>query len=150
MPTACKEQVIAAFVAKIAAISSISPLTVEREWEDDVTDKELTFIGVYEGPETPHADVTGEDGWTQTVIVEGVAEGAAPVAAAQAANALRAEIDRVLFADITLGGLVRDIRYNPEPQPELLKVVAAQSTRGFALAYDIEYGTKEGDPYTFA
>ena len=151
MPISAEEQVLAAFIAKIAAIpsSTVADLRVEPEWPaaEGVTEDDLPFVAIYEGGLQVTDDVTGERSKIQTVIVEGIATGDSQLAARQALDVLRAEIDKAVTADLTLGVSARDVTPNPEPQPAMIALRASVPVHSFARAYDIEYATAETDPY---
>ena len=151
MATACRELVLQAVKAKLAAIVDVAGVTVERDREEDVTDAELPFLALYEGDETAQDDMTGERGYDLQVDVEGIVEGETREAAVVAASALRAEVQQALLADATLGFAVgvRDVRELPEAPPARLIVEAAKPTAGFARSFVVMYATAEADPYTF-
>ena len=150
MPEACREQIVLAVKVKLAAIAGIAGLTVDRDREDDVTDAELPILILREGEERPQADFTGEDAYTLVVQVEGAAKGATVGAAASAAATLRARVQQAVFDGTLLGGLAQDIRPASEPLPPILILPAEGPAKAFDLSFEIDYATREGDPFTFA
>ncbi len=148
MPTAARETIMAAIAARLGGIVAVPGLTVERDREAAVTDATLPLLVVYEGDEKEQPDLTGEDGRSLPVEIEGFAGGATTAAATLALATLRAEVDKALLGDVTLGVGARDLRLADEPPPARLDLDAAPPTRGFARGYVVEYATAEGDPYT--
>jgi len=150
VPEACREQIVLAVQAKLTAIASVAGLTVDRDREDDVTEAELPILILREGDERPQADFTAEDAYTLVVQVEGAAKGTTVDAAASAAATLRGKAQAVLFDGTLLGGLARDIRPASEPLPPILMLPAQGPAKAFDLSFEIDYATREGDPFAFA
>lgn len=150
MPVPCRERIIAAVVARLASITGIAGLTVERERRVPVTSAELPFLAVYEGPSALQSDFSGEQAVTLTVSIEGLAGGVSAPAAREAAGLLRAHAEAALFAEITLGGIVRDLRPSDEPPPPMLDDEIGEEAAAFAFAIDVDFAIREGDPFSFA
>ena len=151
MADTCRERIVAAVAAQLAAIDGVTGLTVERDGVDAIEDAALPLLMVYDRDETPVDMYLGEDAFELQVEIEGVAEGDTAAAAAAALGTLRGRVEAALLADITLGGLARDLRPDAEPAPEPLSFdQASRPTKGFARTYVITYATREGDPFTFA
>ena len=68
---------------------------------------------------------------------------------ARKSNNARATIIKALQADITLGGLVRDVLID-DPGDWVGTATDSDDTEGFVLQVDVLYATNEGDPFTFA
>ena len=150
MPDSCRERIVAAAAARIAAITGVPGLTVARERRSPVTSDELPFVGVFEADAQPREDWSGERAWTLVVSAEGLADGATDTAARTAAANLRAEVEKALYADPTLGGLARDLRAAPEPPPPQLDAEVPDHVADFQAAFEIDFATREDDPFTFA
>lgn len=155
MAVACREQIVAAFAARLAAIAGIAGLTAERgrDQDDPITDDVVPILVVLQGVETPHGEgecFLGERAATLVIAVEGYIAGATPTDAKQQAAVLRAAAERALLTDDTLGGLARDLRLMSEPPPPRLTLDAAQPVAGFATGFEVDYATLESDPFTFA
>ncbi|BBK44126.1 hypothetical protein STVA_41460 [Allostella vacuolata] len=157
-PVACRERILLAIETRLAAIATSVPgLTVERDREEPVETKDMPRLVVTELGEVLQGDLTGEDGWTLTLAVAGYVRGATGAndaarakAAAAAANDLRARAQAALRADVTLGGLARDLRPAAEAEAFPLLIDCADPAKAFATPWEVDYATEEGDPYTFA
>ncbi|MGE0650263.1 MAG: hypothetical protein AB7P12_00730 [Alphaproteobacteria bacterium] len=141
---------MSAVAARLAAITEVAGLTVERDRRTPVMSGELPFLAVYEGPSTSQSDFSGEQAVTLTVSVEGLAGGVSAQAARDAAGLLRAQAEAALFADVTLGGLARDLRPSDEPPPPMLDDEIGEEAVAFVFAVDVDFATREGDPFSFA
>lgn len=143
MVATCREQIVAAVVARLEAITGVPGLAVERDREQPITAAELPRLIVYEGDEQLAAEFSGEDGFELQIDVEGYA------AAANLAE-LRGRLDVAVLSDRTLSGLARDVDIASEAAPQRLDMDQAAPAKGFARSYRILYATIEGDPFTFA
>lgn len=152
MTDPCRERVMAAIAARLAAITGVTGLQVERDRTLAIDTSEMPRLVVHELDEQLTGDLSGEDGWTLVLVVSGYAAGTTPALAAAALGALRAKAQAALgpVQDITFGGLVRDCRPEPEAEPVTLLMEGADPAKCFALAYAVDYATAEGDPMTFA
>lgn len=152
MPLDCHEQIVLAVIERLETITAIADLTVDRDRGVDEmpTSDELPLLVVYDSDTQPQDDMTGERGYTRTIDIIGYAAGDDRAAAAAAVSALRGEVDRVLFADVTLGGKSRDLQLLAEPSPDVLGLAAATPHKSFVRAVAADYATLEDDPYTFA
>ena len=149
MPATCREQILVAVAAKLSVIV-LTGLVVERERDAPVGESELPFLALYDDGEEAQDDFSGERGYTLRAAVEGLRAGASDLAARQAADELRGLAAKALFADPTLGGLARDLRLAVEPSPPRLDWEAPAAVGGFVLTVEIEYATREDDPFAFA
>ncbi|MGE0716404.1 MAG: hypothetical protein AB7P02_13265 [Alphaproteobacteria bacterium] len=155
----CREQVLRAIAAKLATIP-LPGLVVERDRDQPVRTDEMPRLVLSEGDEVEHPDWIGCRTWSLGVTVEGYVIGEAdpdadpPVtataSAAARASELRALVQGVLFADMSLGGLARDIQSDPEAEPVPLDIDGEAPTKAFALALRVEFVTAESDLFTFA
>ncbi|MBI4184916.1 MAG: hypothetical protein HY521_13075 [Proteobacteria bacterium] len=150
MTVPCRERVVLALQAALEGNAGIPGLAVERDRDTPVTDGDLPRLVIYEGAESGAADFTGEDGYALAINIEGYAGGGDAAAAASAAATLRAEADRAVLADVTLGGTARGVSLAEEPAPVRLGLEAVRPAKGFVRSFTVEYATAEGDPFTFA
>jgi hypothetical protein len=148
--TSCREQVLAAFAARLAAITAVPGLTVERERADPVATDALPFLGVYDDGAAEPPDFSGERDYTLTVTVEGYRAGATALAARQNADELGGLVAKALFGDVTLGGLARDLRPSPDPSPPRTPWDFPSHVGSFVASYEVDYATSETDPFVFA
>ena len=144
MATPIREQVLAAFHLAIdTALTPIVERNRSREIPVDVDD----FVVVLDGPQFTASDETGLKFYRLTVNVEGYARAATDELVGPAINALYADVVTAAMADHTLGGVSVDVREGDLPNiyidPESSKPMMV-----FALAFEIDYFTKEIDPYT--
>lgn len=147
MTASCKEQILAALDSLLGGLAGI---TYERGREQPVAMTSLPFVTVYDEGDTPQQDFASERGFTLPVTIEGVATGATKSAAGLAADTLRVAVLLALWADITLGGLTRDLRFSDEPPPPSLEPEVPEEAAGFVIALELEYATSETDPTAFA
>jgi hypothetical protein len=148
MPTACCERIAAGVQAALQTISTISGLQVERNRRDPLKEDELPRLLLFEIDEVDDTLYVGEDGYAKRFGIQGAISGTA-AGAAQSANALRAEVIRALKADVSLGGLARDLVL--DDTGAWIGIDAASDTpmEGFQLTAAVRYATVFGDPYTF-
>lgn len=149
MTEPCRERVLAAAASALDGVG-VAGLVVERERLAEIADDEMPRMVLREGAEEPRADFTGEDAWTLNFEVEGYTAATDQTGADQAGRHLRAKALQALLADVTLGGLARDLRPGGEPPPVRLSIVAEVPTYAFVLTFAVDYATAEGDPFTFA
>ncbi len=156
MPDTCREQILAALTAQIAA--AVTDAAVERERRSPVTDAELPRVLVFDGGPVEEMYLTGAQVWRLAVGVECLAlapadraaDGAARDAAAvKAADALAARVLNALQADPTLGGLAWELRPSAELLPKLADLSQVDAARSPA-AVEVVFATKEADLFTFA
>src|SRR5690606_33033541 len=120
MAATCREQIVAAVVARLEVITGVPGLAVERDREQPITAAELPRLIVYEGAEDPVALFLGEDCFDLRLVIEGGAAGETASLAASASALLRGKVEQAILADVTLGGLARDIQSDGEEPPEAL------------------------------
>lgn len=152
MPLDCHEQIVLAVETALKTITAISDLTVDRDRGVDEmpSEEELPLLVIYDSDMQPQDDLTGERGYSRVIDIIGYAGGSDRAAAAAAASELRAEVDRVLFGDVTLGGKARNLELAAEPSPDVLGLAAASPYKNFVRSFTADYATLEDDPYTFA
>lgn len=149
MALSCREQIVAAVLARLKTITAAN---VERNRrtpiaEDDL--KQKSSIVLFEGDnESVGAMYTNEDGYELPLNVQGAVQGSGD-AAASAANALRAAVIKAIRADVTLGRIARNLVIVDTGNWEGVAVTAPQY-EGFSLEARVTYATKEFDPFNFA
>jgi hypothetical protein len=150
MADACREQIVAAVAALLetAAAALATHPKVERNRRDPLDDADLPGLILFEGQEIPLNDFSSEDAYRLSLLVQCALKGSAAAAAA-AANNLRAAIMKGLLADVSLGGLVRNLEI-VDAGDWIGTPTLSDDTEGFMLQADITYATVEGDPFTFA
>lgn len=147
-----REQVMAALAAELAAIAGVAGLTVERARTLDLLETELPVLVLFDDDERLTFETTGERRAALTIRIEGFAGAATPLAAQQAATALRAALDRklsepaVMFAPA--GKAMRGLRRLAESRPARLRPPGGDPAAGFVRAVVVEYATPVADPYT--
>jgi hypothetical protein len=132
-----------------AVLQGIAGANVERNRrvaisDADVADKPLLVL--FEGDEQDITEYSGEDAYALSLFVQAAVKGSGDTAAT-AANNLRGQIIRALFADRTLGGTCRDLAIDAGGEPIGI-AVDSDEIEGFIAAFTITYATKEGDPFT--
>lgn len=150
MPDPCRERIVAAIEAALGGIAGIAGLAIERDRSDDIAAADMPRLVVFEGGEEDATAFSGEQAFDLQIDVEGYVDGATMAAANAAAATLRAKMDAAMFADVTLGGLTRDLRLAEEAPPSRLDFISARPAKGVSRAYVVTYATVEGDPFTFA
>lgn len=150
MATPCREQILAALEAALGTITALDGLTVERDREEAVTGDDVPVLVLFEGEDAAPEYLTGIEVRRLSVDVEGYVLADSRAAAASAAAVLRAEAERVLQADPTLGGKAWDVSPAQEPSPQRLDLAAERPGYGFVLSLTVTYGIVQGDPYSFA
>lgn len=145
MADACREQIVCAAETVLKAIDDVK---VERNRRDPLQDEDLDSLILFEGPEQTFFDFTGEDGYRLSLLVQATLKGTG-ADVARKTNNLRATITKALLADVTLGGLSRDMVME-DPGDWIGTATESDDTEGFVLQVDITYATVENDPFTFA
>ena len=158
MPLPCSEQINAAIVAALQAIDAARvPGFAADRFElrriAVVTTDELLRLVVYPEPPIEQQDFSGERNSTMRFTVEVAVVGRDDVDAQQQAAILSAEVKRALFADVTLGGLARDLRTVAEPAEfQRLDVDSGEEdpVAAFADPFEVDFATDEVDLTVFA
>lgn len=156
MAETCREQILAALAAQIAA--AVTDAAVERERRSPVTDAELPRVLVFDGGLVEETYLTGAQVWRLTAGIECLApapadraadSGTRDAAAVAAADRLAARVLNALQADPTLGGLAWELRPHAELAPELADLSQTEAARSPA-AVDVVFATREADLFSFA
>lgn len=144
MADSCREQIVC---AALKSLKTIDDITVERNRRDALTDEELPSLILFEGPELPLNDFSSEDSYRLSLLVQGSFKGK-PADVARDANNMRAMIIKTMMADVSLGGLARNLEIS-DPGDWIGTPTESDDTEGFVLQFDVTYATKEFDPFTF-
>lgn len=142
MSTPCHEQLAAAAKAALDTIAGVTGLIVSDNATRPV--ETLPHIELRLGDESPDDVFTGELGWRLEIAVTCLAKDRAGLAL------LRAKVQQALLADLTLGGLARDLRPAGEGQPIIDDDEGHPPAIVTELRFGIHYATLETDPFTFA
>jgi hypothetical protein len=151
MADACRERIVAAVAALLvtAAAALATHPKVERNRREPLDDVDLPSLILFEGQELPLNDFSSEDAYRLSLLMQFALKGGGPAAAATAANNLRAAIMKALRADVSLGGLCRNLEI-VDAGDWIGTATLSDDTEGFILQADITYATVEGDPFTFS
>lgn len=149
MADSCREQIACAVETLLTAMADTIDVTpkVERNRRDPLQDADLPSLILFEGQELPLNDFSNEDSYRLSLIVQGSFAGHG-ADAAKAANNLRASIIKALIADVSLGGLTRNLEI-VDAGDWIGTAAESDDTEGFMLQADVTYATVEGDPFTF-
>lgn len=146
MPTTVRETLLAAATAKLAAITGIAGLVVERNRRDPVED--FPMIVPRDGGSRLGERLTGIDRLYVTLDVECYATGATMIEAAQRLHELYGAAAAALLADTTLGVGAFDLREADGGEPILDTSDAATPVASLSARFEIEAWVKTDDPYT--
>jgi len=148
MPTSVEETIFAAVATKLDAIAGYS---FERNLSREVQISDVPMIILIDGDDDQTPYTTGSDLYHVRFDVELFVSGASDAELGPALSELQAKVKATLEdpADPKLGiPAVRDVRYLTRSQPDFIGPDAAQRIYGTALAYEVDFETAEGDPYT--
>lgn len=150
-PVPCRAQLLETLGTLLGGITGETGLIVDIDPRQP-PEKTPTIV-VRSGAETPTPDFTGEDAFTLAVDLEFYAEGQGDDADKDARaklDRLRAKAIAIVAADPTLGGLARRVEPRDETAPAYTPVAGHPDIRATSRGYEIDYATKEGDPFAFA
>ena len=142
MPTSIREQILAAFKARLDTISGV---IVERNRVEPVT----TFptLIMIDGGQTLSEENAGLKLYALRVDVEGYVQGVATADLGPALSDLYAQTVKSLMADRTLGDLAIDVREGEMRDPEIDRTQGHSPFAAFSLAFFIDHFTDPNDPY---
>ncbi|BBK30309.1 hypothetical protein EDC65_2245 [Stella humosa] len=146
MPTPVVEQVLAAVEARLAAITGFPGLLVERNRDAEV-DRFPTLL-LIDGDQDRIGDETM--GYRRVMLefmVEGYVSANLQSGLGPARNALYAAVVAALMADPTLGGLAVDL-HEGRTSRALGTGDGQTPAAAFATIYELEFWTREADPYS--
>jgi hypothetical protein len=154
MAKSCRQQVVEAVLGALAAIpmqeiegGQYKAVTLEVNRRVAIDESEPPILILFEGGETPLNDFSSEDAYELTFAVQAAVNGSGAIAVTFANN-LRAEVEKALFADRTLGGVGRFLELHDGGDWIGVEIDSAR-TEGFMLGFRVGYATREGDPFTF-
>jgi hypothetical protein len=134
------EQCAQAFVALLADRLAV-PVERNRESPVDLAKFER-YVLIDDGPQAADTTTTTCTRYTRALTIHGLVAGADAI---ERADALYAAIVQAVASDAQLGGLAIDCREG-EYRPGVIEVEFAGRGAGFALDYEVEFATAEGDP----
>lgn len=145
MSDPCREQIA---VAVLSVMTAITALPSERNRKIALATDELPRQILFEGDETPFDLFAGQDGYQLPLLIQ-VAVAKSGAAGATDCNSWRAQLQKKLLADRTLGGLAMNLEIT-EPGDWIGVDIDSDDVEGFMLSLTVTYATVEGDPFTFA
>jgi len=142
MPTSIREQILAAFLARLQTIANV---TVERNRVEPVAD--FPSLLMMDGGQSVTEENTGLKLHALRVEVEAYVGGATAAELGPALSDLHARAVLALMADRTLGDLAIDVREGELRDPEIDRTQGHRPFAAFSLAFEIDYFTDPSDPY---
>ena len=146
--TPVREQILTALLSRLATVPGVPTGSILRDPSEPV--ETVPALVLRDLGEVATPDFSGEDAYTLSFDVEIYAGGNDDAASLAALSGLRAQVDKALAADPTLGGRVRRLEPRDEPPPTPGNVDGHPNIRAAARGYEIDYATREGDPFAFA
>lgn len=154
MAKSCRQQIAEAVVAALQSLDlqptpsgQAKGVTVELNRRAPVEVDDLPALLIYEGSELPLNDFSSEDAYDLPLLLQGIIGGTGADATG-IANNLRATAMKALMADLSLGGLARNLQFTGTG--DLVGAdIAVVEVESFELAFTVSYATKEGDPFAF-
>ncbi len=146
MPDPIREQVLAAFKTKLAAITGVSGLTVHRNRDTEVV--QFPALNVLDGNQTADDGVTGYTRYEMEVAVEGWVKSTTALLGSDL-NQLYAKTVQQAVSDRTLGGLCVDV-LEVDTAVDLNRAEGQAPSAAFLTTFQIIFMTKQGDPFTLA
>lgn len=154
MAKPCRQQIVEAVLAALQSLDlqpapggEVKPVTAELNRRVAVEADDLPALLLYEGSELPLNDFSSEDAYDLPLLLQGIVAGTA-ADAVEFANNLRATAMKALMADLSLGGLARNLQFTGTGDLAGADIAAVE-VESFELAFTVSYATKEGDPFTF-
>jgi hypothetical protein len=149
MTASCREQIMAAVLAKLQGITAVAGLSAEQDRAIPLRAEDTPLLILRAGEEAAETIYVGIDSYRLEVQIEGYAVDQSGTTAATTLGQMRAECDKALLGDPTLGGLTMDLRASEEPADPLLDFEADVEGKAFTRSYEIRYSTQAGNPYEF-
>jgi hypothetical protein len=148
VPTAAREQVMAALVAQITAY--VGGATVVERNRDVPMDLRAgaECVVVLDGDQAPSDEPAGmgKRMYDGTVTVEGYVRRATPALVGPALSDLYARTLKAAFTDRTLGGLAYDVTDGPLTV-EVMREPGTAPGAAFSLELAVRYATSVDDPF---
>lgn len=138
--TTIRERCLAAFAAALGAVPGI---TIERNRTARVN--RFPSIIVIDGGQTPNTASTQATFYTLRVSVEAWITAAFDAGLGPAISATYGRILAAALADPTLGGVAVDVREGEMSDPEIDREEGIGPTAAFAIGFEIDFLTAEGD-----
>ena len=142
MPVCIREQVLAAFEARLSTIAGV---TVERNRVEPVT--AFPVLVMIDGGQTPSEENSGLKLYALRVDVEGYVQAGTAAELGPALSDLYAQAVKALMADRTLGGLAIDVREGEMRDPEIDRTQGHGPFAAFSLGFVVDHLTDPNDPY---
>jgi hypothetical protein len=154
MAKSCRQQIVEAVLAALQSLDTqpsaggeVKGVIVELNRRTAIDVDDLPALLIYEGSEQPINDFSSEDAYDLPLLLQGIVAGAG-ADAVSFANNLRATAMKALMADLSLGGLARNLQFTGTGDLAGADIVAVE-VESFELSFTVSYATKEGDPFTF-
>ena len=142
MPTSIREQILAAFLARLQTIANV---TVERNRVEPV--EEFPSLLMMDGGQSVTEENAGVKLHALRVEVEGYVGAATAAELGPALSDLYGQTVLALMADRTLSDLAIDLREGELRDPEIDRTQGHRPFAAFSLAFEIDYFTDPSDPY---
>ena len=142
MPTSIREQILAAFLARLQTIANV---TVERNRVEPV--EAFPSLLMMDGGQSVSEENAGVKLHALRVDIEGYVSAATAAELGPALSDLHGQIVLALMADRTLGDLAIDLREGELRDPEIDRTQGHRPFAAFSLAFEIDYFTDPNDPY---
>jgi hypothetical protein len=148
MASTVREQILAAFFTALKALEgTVYKLTAQRDRDTEVSEyPALVLLAGEQSADDSFA--TGVTRYVLTVTVEGyVQETDDGKTTAEKIDELYGKVLQAALSDRTLGGLAVDVREQPLEQ-QIDRSAGHPPGGAFSLPFEIEYWTRQGDPFT--
>lgn len=147
MPTAVREQVLAALLTALKAVAGIN---AERQFVDDLSDLvPCALLFEREGHQVEQRE-TGSEAILMPALVVGVAKAATALAASTAANDLHAKIVQAMTTAAAVKAITEDVRETAMRGPQIDRPEeAAEFFAVIEIDFTVEFSRAEDDPFNF-
>lgn len=150
MTLSIQEQALAAFHAALQALRDSDGVTVYRTRDARIADDARPAINVMDGGFDIVRRETGQTLRTLRVDVECFVGADTDAELGPAVTALSAQVEKAGVADPELGGVSQDVRLESQSDPIVGQEEGQPPAAAFTLAFEIDFWTRELDPYTAA
>jgi len=142
MPISIREQILAAFLARLQTIANV---TVERNRVEPV--EAFPSLLMMDGGQSVSEENAGVKLHALRVDIEGYISAVTAAELGPALSDLHGLAILALMADRTLGNLAIDLREGDLRDPEIDRTQGHRPFAAFSLAFEIDYFTDPNDPY---
>jgi len=142
MPISIREQILAAFLARLQTIGNV---TVERNRVEPI--EVFPSLLMIDGGQSVSEENAGVKLHALRVDLEGYVSAATSTELGSALSDLHGQTVLALMADRTLGDLAIDLREGELRDPEIDRTQGHRPFAAFSLAFEIDYFTDPNDPY---